>query len=77
MLKLVRELQQSDAEVRRHEAAHAAAGGEFAGAPTFTYQTGPDGKRYAVGGEVSIDTSPVPMASFTTSPLTLMRTTSL
>ncbi|MEQ8817686.1 MAG: putative metalloprotease CJM1_0395 family protein [Thalassobaculum sp.] len=57
--ELVRELQQSDAEVRRHEAAHAAAGGEFAGAPTFTYQTGPDGKRYAVGGEVSIDTSPV------------------
>ena len=55
----VRELQQSDAEVRRHEAAHAAAGGEFAGAPSFTYQTGPDGKRYAVGGEVSIDTSPV------------------
>lgn len=55
----VRELQARDAEVRRHEAAHAAAGGQYAGAPTFTYQTGPDGKRYAVGGAVSIDTSPV------------------
>lgn len=57
--ELVRELQQRDAEVRRHEAAHAAAGGQYAGAPSFTYQTGPDGKRYAVGGEVSIDTAPV------------------
>jgi len=55
----VRDLQQRDAEVRRHEAAHAAAGGQYAGAPSFSYQTGPDGKRYAVGGEVSIDTSPV------------------
>jgi hypothetical protein len=26
---------------------------------SFTYVRGPDGKRYAVGGEVSIDTSPV------------------
>ena len=57
--EVVRDLQQRDAEVRRHEAAHAAAGGQYAGAPSFSYQTGPDGKRYAVGGEVSIDTSPV------------------
>lgn len=55
----VRELKQRDAEVKRHEAAHAAAGGQFAGAPTYTYQRGPDGRQYAVGGEVSIDTSPV------------------
>ncbi|MEQ8398608.1 putative metalloprotease CJM1_0395 family protein [Thalassobaculum sp.] len=55
----VRELQQRDAEVRQHEAAHAAAGGQYAGSPTYTYQTGPDGRQYAVGGEVSIDTSPV------------------
>lgn len=57
--KVVRELQQRDQEVRRHEAAHAAAGGQYAGAPTYTYQRGPDGKQYAVGGSVSIDTSPV------------------
>lgn len=57
--KLVDELRARDAEVRRHEAAHAAAGGEHAGSPTYTYQTGPDGRQYAVGGEVSIDTSPV------------------
>ncbi len=56
--KVVRELKQRDQEVRRHEAAHAAAGGSFAGSPTFTYEAGPDGQRYAVGGEVSIDASP-------------------
>lgn len=57
----VEELRRRDAEVRRHEAAHKAAAGQYArGGPTFEYQTGPDGRAYAVGGEVSIDTSPIP-----------------
>lgn len=54
----VEQLRARDAEVRVHEAAHAAAAGGLGGAPSFDYVTGPDGKRYAVGGEVSIDTSP-------------------
>lgn len=54
----VQELKQRDQEVRAHEAAHAAAGGQYAGAPTYTYTQGPDGRRYATGGEVSIDLSP-------------------
>lgn len=58
---LVEELQKVDAEVRAHEMAHIAAGGEYiTSGATFSYQQGPDGKNYAVGGEVSIDTSPVP-----------------
>lgn len=49
-----------DREVRAHEHAHVAAGGQFVrGGIQYEYETGPDGKRYAVGGEVSIDTSPV------------------
>jgi hypothetical protein len=53
-------LAQRDREVRAHEAAHAAAGGQYVrGGATFQYQKGPDGKMYAVGGEVSIDCSPV------------------
>ncbi|NNC54374.1 MAG: hypothetical protein HKO07_01490 [Pseudomonadales bacterium] len=48
-----------DREVRAHEAAHASVGGVYAGAPSYTYQRGPDGRNYAVGGEVSIDASPV------------------
>jgi len=53
------ELRRTDAEVRAHEAAHKAAGGQYASAASFQYQTGPDGKQYAVGGEVSIDSSSV------------------
>ncbi len=55
--KQVKELKERDREVRAHEQAHARTGGGHAGAPSYTYQQGPDGKRYAIGGEVSIDTS--------------------
>lgn len=55
--RVVEELRARDAEVRAHELAHVAAAGGLAGAPSFSYQTGPDGKRYAIGGSVSIDTS--------------------
>lgn len=51
----VSKLKARDAEVKAHEQAHiAAATGINASAPTFTYQTGPDGEKYAVGGEVNI-----------------------
>lgn len=56
--EMVRELQARDKEVRAHEAAHMAAGGGVVkSGATFSYQQGPDGKRYAVGGEVQVDTS--------------------
>lgn len=58
-LAVIRQLKARDAEVKAHEAAHAAVGGELAGSPSFTYQKGPDGVRYAVGGEVPIDVSKV------------------
>jgi len=58
--EMVRELKARDGEVRRHENAHAAAGGQYAGSPRYDFQTGPDGRRYAVGGTVSIDVSAVP-----------------
>ncbi|MES1172643.1 MAG: putative metalloprotease CJM1_0395 family protein [Bacteroidota bacterium] len=54
----VEQLRARDTEVRAHEAAHLAASGGLGGSPTFDYALGPDGKRYAVGGEVSVDTSP-------------------
>ena len=53
----IRELEARDQEVRAHELAHAAVGGAYAGAPSYEYQTGPNGKKYAVGGEVQIDVS--------------------
>jgi len=58
--KVVEKLKAADAEVRAHENAHKSAGGPYVmGGITFRYQTGPDGKRYAVEGEVKIDTSSV------------------
>ncbi len=55
----VDELKARDTEVRTHEQAHLAAAGSLAmGGASFEYEEGPDGNRYAVGGEVSIDTSP-------------------
>ena len=54
----VAELQKIDRAVHAHELAHlAAAGGLATSGASYTYVYGPDGKRYAVGGEVSIDTS--------------------
>ncbi len=56
----IEKLRERDREVRAHEQAHiAAAGGLATGGATFSFQRGPDGKHYAVGGEVNIDTSPV------------------
>lgn len=52
-------LKKRDLEVRNHELSHATVGGAYTGSPTFSYEIGPDGKRYAVGGEVSVDLSPV------------------
>jgi hypothetical protein len=52
--RLLVDLSQRDAHVHQHEAAHQAAGGSLAGGASFSYQVGPDGKSYAVGGEVSI-----------------------
>lgn len=56
----VEKLKSRDAEVRAHEAAHMGAGGSHVrGGASYSYQPGPDGRQYAVGGEVSIDVSSV------------------
>lgn len=54
-LQQIKELKARDTEVRTHEQAHAAVGGQYAGSPSYEYQRGPDGTNYAVGGEVPID----------------------
>ncbi|UMR30158.1 catalase [Massilia sp. MB5] len=58
-LKQIDKLKARDQQVRQHEMAHlSAAGGLATSGPTYTYQRGPDGINYAIGGEVNIDTSP-------------------
>ncbi|MFZ5484187.1 MAG: putative metalloprotease CJM1_0395 family protein [Pseudomonadota bacterium] len=54
----VAKLKATDAKVRAHEAAHMAAGAGLTSGANFVYTRGPDGKQYAVGGEVKIDVSP-------------------
>jgi len=56
--RIIAELQTIDMKVKAHEMAHASVGGQYAGAPSYTYVRGPDGRLYAVAGEVPIDVSP-------------------
>ncbi len=59
--RVVQRMKATDRKIRAHEQAHVSAAGAYArGGPSFSYQTGPDGMKYAVGGEVSIDTSTIP-----------------
>jgi len=60
-VRQLRDLKARDREVRAHEQAHIAAGGSLVlGAARFSYQQGPDGRSYAIGGEVSIGSAEVP-----------------
>ncbi len=56
----IQELRIIDQKVRQHEMAHKIVGGQYAGAVHFEYVRGPDGRLYAVAGEVEIDTSEAP-----------------
>lgn len=52
-------LKARDSEVKVHEHAHATVGGQYAQSPSFKYEKGADGQRYATDGEVQIDVSAV------------------
>ncbi len=57
----LQKLKAIDREVRAHELAHISVGGRYiTSGAQFSYQKGPDGQLYAVGGDVSIDTAKVP-----------------
>ena len=59
-LKQIQQLKARDQLVRAHESAHVAAGaGIVHGGANYSFQRGPNGVQYAVGGEVNIDTSKV------------------
>ena len=55
--QIIEELKRTDQKVRQHEMAHKVAGGRYAGPPHFRFVKGPDGRLYAVAGEVNIDVS--------------------
>jgi hypothetical protein len=53
----IQKLREIDQKVKAHEMAHLSVGGPYAGMPSYSYVKGPDGKLYAVAGEVPIDVS--------------------
>lgn len=53
-------LKERDKEVKQHEEAHKRAAGTLLSVgPTYEYTIGPDGKKYAVSGDVQIDIAEV------------------
>lgn len=56
--KTTEKLEDRDREVKIHEQTHKSNGGPYAGSIVYEYQTGPDGKRYAVGGHVDFNVAP-------------------
>ena len=59
--KAQKELEGVDQAVKAHEQAHLSVLGGYAAGPIqFEYLIGADGSRYAVGGSVKVDLSPVP-----------------
>ena len=75
--KKVQELKSRDKEVRDHEQAHQRVGGSITGQAKYTYEAGPDGKQYAVGGSVPIDMSEEETPEATISKAQLVRRTAL
>ena len=75
--KEVEKLKTRDLEVRTHEQAHQRAGAGITGQAEYSYQAGPDGKQYAVGGSVSIDMSEEETPEATISKAGLIRRTAL
>ncbi|RXK00892.1 hypothetical protein CRU98_00140 [Arcobacter sp. CECT 8986] len=54
--RVLSKFQNLDSKIRTHEQTHASLG-STTGAINYTYQMGPDGKLYATGGHVRLDTS--------------------
>lgn len=54
--RVVEKFRSKDAEIRTHEQIHASIG-HTTTPISYTYQQGPDGKMYAIGGSVRLDTS--------------------
>lgn len=53
--QIIQKLRQIENKVIAHEMAHKAVAGKYAGAVSYSYTKGPDGRLYITGGEVSLD----------------------
>ncbi|MDH5297749.1 MAG: putative metalloprotease CJM1_0395 family protein [Desulfobulbaceae bacterium] len=72
------ELRQADVSIRAHEQAHLAAAGSYArSGASYRYERGPDGRNYAVAGEVMIDTARESKPEQTISKMQVVRSAAL
>ncbi len=77
-MEVLAQLKSIDTAVHTHEMAHlAAAGGYAKGGASYSYKRGPDGRNYAVGGEVMIDTSPAATPEATMTKMQIVRRAAL
>lgn len=77
-IKELQQLKQRDREVKAHEQAHLAVAGAYArGGASYTFEKGPDGNRYAIGGEVPIDVSEGTSAEATIQKMRVIRRAAL
>lgn len=76
-LEEIQQLAERDREVRNHEEAHRAVAGRYAGPIAYDFVQGPDGRRYAVSGEVPIDLSPAPTPEQTAAKMDQVRRAAL
>ncbi|WP_181905229.1 putative metalloprotease CJM1_0395 family protein [Aestuariispira insulae] len=58
-LARIRQLSLQDSQVRLNEEAHVRVGGQYAGSPSYEFETGPDNRQYAISGEVSFNDTPI------------------
>ncbi|NLW90171.1 MAG: hypothetical protein GXY34_01025 [Syntrophomonadaceae bacterium] len=52
---IVDKMGKAERQITAHEQAHKAVAGQYAGAISYDYETGPDGRRYVVAGDVPIN----------------------
>ena len=76
--RLVQALAARDREVHAHESAHVAVGRQYVvSGPSYTYQQGPNGRQYAIGGEVQLDVSAEAEANATLNKAEIVRRAAL
>lgn len=76
--RLVQALVARDREVHAHESAHVAVGRQYVvSGPSYTYQQGPNGRHYAIGGEVQLDVSAEAEANATLNKAEIVRRAAL
>ena len=75
--QMVAQLSSLHDKVTQHQQAKASVGGQYASSPQYLWTVGPDGKRYAVSGNVALDVSPESEPESTVSKMEIVKRAAL